>query len=58
MGRTKWETCWECNRKMERCRAVTVEDDTVIYVCRQCWRDLNYDKYLYEHKKVDDENKG
>lgn len=57
MGRTSWQTCSQCDRKMERCRAASVDENGVVeWVCRQCWKDLNYDQYLYEHK-VKDEDK-
>lgn len=48
----KWETCWECKKEMERCRAVTVNEfGRIEYVCRRCWKELDYDKHLYEHRQ-------
>lgn len=50
----KREICWECNRERERCIAasiVQIDDRPEIqYVCRQCWRDLDYEKYMYQHR--------
>ena len=47
----KWEQCWECGRDMQRCRPVyTQQNGEVAWVCRQCWRDLDFDGYLYEHR--------
>jgi hypothetical protein len=46
-----YQVCAECDRQMERCRACTqLADGTIVWVCRQCWRDLDYDKYMYEHR--------
>jgi hypothetical protein len=45
------QVCWECNKARERCKAATVnENGKVEWVCPQCWKALDYDKYLYEHR--------
>jgi len=45
-----YQRCGECDREMERCRIVSQEPDgSFLYVCRQCWKKFDYDKYLYEH---------
>lgn len=45
-----YQVCSECLRQMERCRIAHADTDgKLVYVCRQCWRDLDYDKYMYEH---------
>jgi hypothetical protein len=42
--------CSECLKLRERCRAVgLLSDGSIEYVCRQCWRDLCYDDYMYKH---------
>lgn len=42
--------CSECGKERERCRVYTQDPDgNLVYICRQCWRDLEYDRYLYEH---------
>lgn len=47
----KREICWNCSKERERCKAVSVDEDGVIeWVCPQCYRDLEYEKYLYEHR--------
>ena len=44
--------CWECGRERDRCRAITVHKEGEIeWVCPQCFRNLEYDKYLYEYKQ-------
>lgn len=46
------KACSECKNRRERCRAVSVDPDTdeVQYVCPRCWRDLEYDVYMYPKK--------
>ena len=55
MNAKGWEVCWNCGKQKERCRAASVRevDDRpeIEWICRQCWRDLDYDKYLYEYKQ-------
>ncbi len=47
-----YQVCSECDREMERCRIVSQEPDgSFLYVCRQCWKELGYDSYMYEHKQ-------
>jgi len=56
-----WRICWECQRKSERCKAVTVnEHDRVEWVCRKCFERLDYPKFLYEYRlrEVEDGKKG
>lgn len=51
MNAKGFKLCWECGKKRERCRAAMVHDGGVIeWVCRRCWRELNYDQYLYEYR--------
>ena len=46
----EWHLCVECKKKMERCRAVSVDETgDVSWVCRRCWREREYDNYLYAH---------
>ena len=46
------KVCTACGKLMERCRAATQRADGEIeWVCRRCWRELEYDKYMYEHRK-------
>lgn len=50
MSRQEQQTCSECGKQKERCRAVSVTSDgTIEYTCRQCWWTLDYDKYMH-HK--------
>lgn len=36
---------------MERCRIVATEPNgEMVYVCRQCWNELDYDQFMYEHR--------
>ena len=45
-----WHVCSECNKERQRCRAVSVDaEGTITWVCRQCWKDLDYDHFMYEH---------
>lgn len=47
----KQETCWECGKLRERCKAVTVNEfNRIEYVCPQCFRNLDYAKYLYDYR--------
>lgn len=42
--------CSECLRKRNRCRISTVNiDGSLVYVCRQCWKEKEYDRFLYKH---------
>jgi len=42
--------CDECGNKRERCKIAFVGVDRTLHlVCPACWRDLDYDRYLYEH---------
>jgi hypothetical protein len=51
MSNKKKTVCYECDRERERCRAATVDaDGNVVWICPTCWRDLDYDRYLYEHR--------
>lgn len=43
----EWNECSECEREMQRCREVTQG----VWVCRKCWKKLDYDKYMYEHRQ-------
>lgn len=44
--------CWECGRERQRCKVATVtENGEIVYVCPECWRELKYDTYLYEHNQ-------
>lgn len=46
----KWEVCWNCQRERQRCRAVTVNaNGDIEWYCRECWRNLNMDEFMYEH---------
>jgi MinD superfamily P-loop ATPase len=49
------KTCSECGKDRERCRAAAVYDDgptlVIEWVCRQCWKALEYDEFMYEHRK-------
>lgn len=50
MKNKDWHVCSECKREKQRCRAVNVDPNGVIeWVCRQCWRDLDLDSFMYEH---------
>lgn len=45
------ETCWECGKVRDNCRAAASfptegGQPTFVWVCPECWRDLNYDKYV------------
>lgn len=53
MSQKKREVCWECGKERERCKAATVNrHGDVEWICPQCWREWDYDRYLYEHKQV------
>lgn len=55
MACNRGQVCWECNRERERCKAVHVDETgKVEWVCPKCWRDLDYDKYLYFHRIIKD----
>lgn len=42
-----FKCCFECGRKMERCRGVSVDEaGEVQWVCPKCWRELEYEKYM------------
>ena len=44
--------CSDCLKPRDRCRAVTVNlRGEVEYICPRCWRELNYDTYLYKHRQ-------
>lgn len=47
-GRTlKWVGCDDCGKKRERCRPVMqLVSGVLIFICPQCWRELEYDLYL------------
>lgn len=46
-----YQICSECQRPMERCRIVATEPNgEMVYVCRQCWNELDYDQFMYEHR--------
>jgi len=53
------QICFECDKERERCRESTREvTGNVIWVCPQCWRDLEYDKFMYDYKlRRDDKNR-
>lgn len=41
------KVCSECLKLRERCRVVSVKDDgELVYICPQCYKNLDYDKYL------------
>ena len=44
------KVCAECHKLRERCKAaMTDERGEVEWVCPKCWKEYDYDKYLYEH---------
>ena len=54
MGNRVETICWSCNKLRERCKAVqTSPNGEVEYCCPRCWRELDMDRYLYKHKKVE-----
>lgn len=39
--------CWECSRKRERCKpAAVTESGETVWICPECWRELDYEKYV------------
>lgn len=47
--------CSECGKLRERCRAAVADaEGEIMWVCRACWRDLDYDQYLYQHRVAED----
>jgi hypothetical protein len=50
MAKDKFRLCSECGRMMERCRVVSQDaEGNLVYCCRQCFKTLDMDKYLYEY---------
>ena len=40
------QRCEECGKKRKGCRPVRLNvDKTIAYVCRPCWRRLDYDEF-------------
>ena len=51
MANKKTAICYECDRERNRCKAASVDEEgNVVWVCPACWREFDYDRYLYEHK--------
>lgn len=51
-GQRKQEVCYECGKDRDRCKVAYVVEGNEVWVCPQCWRDLHYDDYLYEHRQA------
>lgn len=51
----KTEECIECHRIRERCKAVnTLPTGEVEFVCPKCFKELEYDKFLYAYRQGKD----
>lgn len=44
-------SCCECDKKRERCKPVVkLADGEILWCCPACFKHLDMDLYLYEHR--------
>jgi hypothetical protein len=49
--------CAYCDRERDRCRVVTIYiNGGPEYCCPKCWREQDFDRYLYKYKQVRNES--
>lgn len=54
MKSKKQQVCRECSRLRDRCKAVSLDEGgEIVWICPRCWREKDYDAFLYEHHKED-----
>jgi hypothetical protein len=49
--------CCECEKMMHGCRASIQDTDgnPLAWVCPKCWRELDYERFLYKHNEGKEE---
>lgn len=55
MKKREKRKCSECGKERERCRIASIKVidgiDEVEWVCRKCWDEFEYDRFMYLHKE-------